>query len=192
MRLNDPLITSFYFDDKEYQIDLAYDNVLDVFDVLEDKKLRDLEKIETALLLLLDNEFSGEHAIELWNHIYTNYIAFEEKQVIEYDLNGDPMPVQEDEDEVEEKTMDLDQDAEYIYASFRQAYNINLYHEQGKMHWHEFKSLLSGLPDDTIMQRIRQIRSWEPSKGDPEEYKESMRKMQKIYALDKEVGDSGE
>lgn len=182
MRLNDPLVSSFNYEDKEYKIDLAFDTVLDVFDVLDDKDLRNYEKAEVNLALLLDKEIYGEAAINLWNYIYEKFIHIETKQIIEYDRNGVPLPVQKE----QKQSIDIDVDSEYIFASFQQAYNINLFREQGKMHWLEFKALLSGLPSDTIMQRIIQIRLWEPSKGDSNEYKQAMHELQKVYALDDE------
>jgi hypothetical protein len=181
MRLNDPLVTSFVYEGKEYKIDLAFDNVLDVFDVLSDDSLRDYEKIEICLELLL-GEQDYVPTVELWNHIYKNFIEIKRKQPIQYDLKGNPLPVQEDDDD--ERLIDLERDAEYIYASFLQAYGINLFEQQRKLHWHEFKALLHGLPSDTSMQRIIQIRLWKPSKGESSEYRESMRKLQKIYALE--------
>ena len=45
MRLNDPLVTSIEFDGTELPIDLTFDNVLDVFDILEDSDLLPEEKI---------------------------------------------------------------------------------------------------------------------------------------------------
>ncbi|MCR6112696.1 hypothetical protein HXA35_20410 [Bacillus sp. A301a_S52] len=186
MRLNDPQVTEFSFEGVTYSIDLAFDNVLDVFDVLNDNALRDHEKVEICLSLLLEESHYGEKAAELWNYIYEEFIQNESKQPIEYDLKGNPMPVKEDEEK--EQLIDLDKDAQYIYASFRQAYDINLLNEQGRLHWQEFQALLHGLPDDTILKRIIQIRGWKPSKGDSTDYKEAMRKLQKVYALN----DTGE
>lgn len=180
MRLNDPLVTSFLYEGVDFPIDLAFDNVLDVFDVLNDKDLRDYERAEICLVLLLDKEVSGEEAVTLWNFIYESFIHIEAKKSIEYDRLGNPLPVQKE----QKQSIDFDKDGEYILASFQQAYNINLYREQGKLHWHEFKALLSGLPSDTVMQRIIQIRLWEPSKGESQEYKQSMRELQKAYALE--------
>lgn len=181
MRLNDPLVTYFSYRGKEYPIDLAFDNVLDVFDVLGDKTLREHEKAEICLVLLLSESFKDEEAINIWNYIYEKFIKIESKQPIEYDLKGNPLPVHVEENK---SFISLDKDAEYIYASFKQAYNMNLFEQQGKLHWHEFQALLNGLPSDTIMQRIIQIRMWEPSKGESNEYIQSMRKLQRIYALD--------
>lgn len=181
MRLNDNLIASFEYRGKEYSIDLSFDNVLDVFDALADKELRDIEKIDICLELLLD-ESVEEDIVELWNYIYDEFIMIKVNKPIEYDLKGNPMPTMEEDEEG--SFIDLEQDAEYIYTSFIQAYNINLYKEHGKLHWHEFKALLNGLPSNTIMQRIIQIRMWKPSKHEPAEYKESMKKLQKIYTLE--------
>lgn len=182
MRLNDPLVTSFIYKEKEYTINLAFDVVLDAFDWLDRKDLRDYEKAEICLDLLLNEGIEGGEALELWNYIFENFIQFKEKKAVQYDLKGNPMPVMDDEDEKEYS--DIEQDAEYIYSSFRQAYGINLFHEQGKMQWAEFKALLHGLPQNTIMKQIIQIRSWEPSKHDSDEHKKEMKKLQEFYALE--------
>lgn len=182
MRLNDPLVTSFVFEDREYEIDLSFDTVLDVFDYLDDKSLRDYEKAEISLSLLLGEQtYDESKAIELWNYIYENFIEIKHEQPVEYDLLGNPLPKKKEESK---RVIDFEKDAEYIFASFQQAYGMNLYEQQGKLHWHEFQALLNGLPPDTIMQRIIQIRLWKPSKHDPSEYKESMKKLQKVYALE--------
>lgn len=179
MRLNDPLVTSFIHEGKEYKIDLAFDTVLDVFDVLSDGELREYEKADICLRLMLGD---CDATVELWNYVYEQFIKVERRQAIEYDLKGNPMPVSEDDGD--EQFIDLEQDAEYIFASFRQAYGMNLYEQQGKLHWHEFQALLNGLPSNTIMQRIIQIRMWKPSKGESSEYRETMRKLKRAYALD--------
>lgn len=181
MRLNDTLVTSFDYKGEEYEIDLSFDVVLGVFDILDMPELRSYEKAETCLLLLLNKRFEGLEAVELWNYVFENFIEFKAKKAVEYDLQGNPMPPRKDDDN--EKFIDLNLDAEYIYTSFRQAYQMDLYEEQGRLHWHKFKALLNGLPSDTIMQRIIQIRSWKPSKGESNEYKQSMKELQRIYAL---------
>lgn len=184
LRLNDPLVTSFEYKGKEYAIDLTFDNVLDVFDVLKDKYLRFYEKTYICLNLLLNDEWIPEETLELFEFIFENFIKSEEKEIVEYDLLGNPLP--KPKEEKDEPVISIEQDAEYIYASFRQAYGMNLFEEQGKLHWHEFRALLNGLPENTSMQRIIQIRKWKPSKYDTAEYKKEMEKMQKYYAL-KEV-----
>ena len=79
-----------------------------------------------------------------------------------------------------------EEDASDIYASFRMAYGINLFEEQGKMTWQEFSALLNGMPDNTPVARLIQIRDWKPKPHDPAEYKANMRKLQNKYRLDRE------
>lgn len=181
MRLNDPLITSFVFEGKDYEIDLAFDNVLDVFDVFDDKELGSNEHAEICLALLLGE--SVKPNVDLWNHVYQEFLHVDQSHLIEYDRKGNPMPTQKE----NKKVYDFAKDAEYIYASFQQAYNINLFREQGKLHWQEFQALLNGLPDDTVMRKITKIRLWEPSKSDNAEYRTAMHDLQKKYALEVEV-----
>lgn len=190
MRLNDPLVTSIEFDGKELPIDLTFDNVLDVFDILEDSDLFPEEKVNMCLELLIsdfEKIFQGpsEQQFLLFNHILENYISVGDSDGFETDRLGNPMPNAVK----EKKTISLVHDAKYIYASFRQI-GINLFEEQGRMMWEEFQALLESLPDDTILARIIQIRTWEPSKGESAKEKERMRKLQQKYALpDSEVGE---
>lgn len=190
MRLNDPLVTAIEYEDKKYPIDLTFDNVLDVFDILEDSDLFPEEKVNMCLELLISDfeeklQGSAEQQFLLFNHILENYISVGGSDTVETDRLGNPMP-----NAVKEKnTISLVHDAKYIYASFRQI-GINLFEEQGRMTWEEFQALLESLPDDTILARIIQIRTWEPSKGESAKEKERMRKLQQKYALpDFEVGE---
>lgn len=51
------------------------------------------------------------------------------------------------------------------------------------MSWEEFQALLESLPDNCIMQRIIQIRNWEPQKGESSKEKRRMRELKRKYAL---------
>lgn len=179
MRLNDSLVTQFEFKGREYSIDLAFDNVLDVFSVMGDTTLREHEMVDISLTLLI-GEQEHEEPIELWNYIYTTFIERKQERIVQLDRAGNPMPV---ETSKSKPVYDLEQDAEYIYGAFRQAYGINLYKEQGKMHWSEFRALLNSLPSNTMLQKIIDIRTWKPSKGDSSEHKKNMRELQRVYAL---------
>ena len=57
------------------------------------------------------------------------------------------------------RVMDFHQDAALILAAFRQAYGIDLYHEQGRLHWLEFLALLSGIPQNTRLSEVMEIRA---------------------------------
>jgi len=181
MRLNDPLTTSIFFEEKEYPIDLSFDNVLDVLEVLRRTDILMTNKVEIVIYLLIGkNELDFDQSIRLWDMIRKDYIEIGMEKPKKYDVKGNLVP--EIEEEESEQVIDLVADAKYIYASFRQI-GINLFHEQGKMQWEEFQALLESLPDDTIMQRVIQIRLWKPTKGESSQYKEQMRKAQSRYRL---------
>lgn len=192
MRLNDPLVTTVEFEGKEYPLDLSFDNVLDVFDILSDENLFPEEKMNMSLELLIcdfEKEFEGtlEQQLLLFNFILKKYIYLNEEVDRATDRLGNPLPIKKG-----KKVIDLTHDAKYIYASFRQI-GINLFDEQGKMSWEEFQALLESLPDDTILAKIIQIRTWEPQKGESAREKSRMKKLQKKYALpDEKVGEEDE
>lgn len=189
MRLNDRLLNVYEYKGTEYPIDLTFDNVLDMFDVLADEELDDYDKAKINLMYLFDGEhldseratIAPEDAVEIWNDIFENYVSVTDKEVADYDLQGNPMPKKE-----MKKLINIEKDAEFIFSSFQQAYRINLFEEQGRMHWHEFQALLNGLPENTIFKRIIQIRAWEPSKNESKEYRKSMSELQEIYSLEED------
>lgn len=178
MRLNDPLVTSFSFCEKDYPIDLAFDNVLDVFDVLSDSALFKEQKIHLIIELLVGKtSLNVFQKLEMWEFIRSEFIFLGGNTQPETDELGNELPTRPT-----KKNMDIVHDAKYIYASFRQI-GINLFAEQGKLSWQEFQALLESLPDDTIMQRIIQIRNWEPQKGMDAKEKRRMRELQRKYVL---------
>lgn len=183
MRLNDPVIDSFEFEGVVYPLNLAFNRVLDVFDVLEDDVLTDFEKAYTAIVILTGREdVSFPTYVDLWLAIKEDYIDTSQDEEKSYDLKGNPLPKPKS-DENRKLLIDFKKDAEYIFASFWQAYGINLLHEQDKLTWSEFKALLNALPDNTIMQQIIDIRQWKPQKGETSEHKQKMRKLQRKYQL---------
>ena len=54
---------------------------------------------------------------------------------------------------------DFEQDAARIYAGFMQAYRIDLYEQQDKLHWSTFVELFVNLPSDTQMAKVMSIRA---------------------------------
>ncbi|SQF67896.1 bacteriophage Gp15 family protein [Streptococcus dysgalactiae] len=184
MKLNDPLVESFEFRGETYPINLSFNRVLDVFDVIDDDFLNEAEKCFLCLDILLDRtDLPFTYAVDLWVYIKTNFIDAERSEKPQLDIKGNPMPVVKEKED-NKKVIDFRLDAEFIYASFMQAYQINLLKEQNKLSWIEFKALLNALPDDTIMQRIIAIRQWkDDGKGD-KDYRDNMRKLKAKYSLD--------
>ena len=195
MRLNDPLYTPYEINNKTIELDLSFDNVLDVLDVLNDETLEEFDKLNLCCDLLIANiemyieesdsdedeikksiELNTDEKSELYLYVKDTYIEIGEENFIERDILGNPMPDQS------EKTIDFEKDAKFIFASFF-ALGINLYDQQGKLTWMEFQALMNALPDDSIMSKIINIRNYKPQAGESPEYKEQMFKLQKKYSL---------
>lgn len=169
---------------KNYNLNLSFDNVLRLFEMFSDDEIDEVEKIFVALKMLTDNffyELTIEEAIEVYTYIFEEFIKISKEDPIEYDLLGNPLPKIEREET--ERVYSLLHDSDYIFASFMQAYKIDLIEEQGKLHWKKFNALLNGLPSNTKFIEVIKIRSWKPSKHDSSEYKEQMRKLQRQYEL---------
>ena len=79
-----------------------------------------------------------------------------------------------------EKVFDFEQDSGRLYSSFRMAYGIDLRKE--KLHWFEFLELFSGLPEDTALMKVIDIRTKKEIKGD-KEYNAALRKIKARVAL---------
>lgn len=85
--------------------------------------------------------------------------------------------------------LDFKIDENLIYAAFKQAYNMDLYDlEPEQLHWHKFKALLDGLPPDTTLSRVVEIRSYN---GDDPEYKRLRDKFALPRALSEEEEAAG-
>ena len=183
MKLNEPLVNSFELNGRSYAVDHSFDLVLDVFEMFDSDVMNDLEKMRTAILMLTDEAVDNpEEIVAVWSYIDEHFLRAKKERVV-YDRNGNPMPVVKNEDD-DIRLIDFEVDAMDIYASFMQACNINLFEAQGRLTWIEFVALLNGLPTDTSLSRIVQIRSWKPSKNDSSEYRSEMRRLQMKYNLD--------
>lgn len=78
-------------------------------------------------------------------------------------------------------------DEAYLYASFLQAYQIDL--RTQKLHWWNFKALFSALPQDTVFGNILHIRAMKiPSKMSKEE-KAYYQNLKRLYALPERISE---
>ena len=179
-------------DGEVYEVDAMFDVVLRVVDLTMDEKLPPGVRVSTALVLLIgtreqidkhmdpyvEYEFLDSYSIEdravILEQILNKYMSIKDHDK-PVDRAGNPMPVVESDDE--EQLMDFEYDAEEIYASFMQAYQMDLVEQQGKLHWFKFKALLSGLPDETPIKRLMHIRGWEPD-NDKKKHSTRMREAQ--------------
>src|SRR5699024_3258908 len=99
MRLNDPLTTSIFFEEKEYPIDLSFDNVLDVLEVLRRTDILMTNKVEIVIYLLIGkNELDFDQSIRLWDMIRKDYIEIGMEKPKKYDVKGNLVPEIEEEE----------------------------------------------------------------------------------------------
>lgn len=203
-KLTDKLV----IDDKEYALDLSFDNVLKMFEMMRDEDIPEYIKPHFAIRMLISKSLAGttrEEKAKSFNNNFENYSIEEMSKVfksvfeehislsdvednhVEYDLAGNPMKTTASDDTKQRAPYDIRYDGDYIYSSFLQAYGIDLFDVQGELHWRKFNALLSGLPEGTKLMEVIKIRKWKPQKGDSSEYKEEMRRLQKDYALPNEV-----
>ncbi|VUX09693.1 Gp15 family bacteriophage protein [Streptococcus vestibularis] len=183
-KLTDKLV----IDDKEYALDLSFDNILRLFEMWRDEDVPEFVKPHFGIRILTGEpleDFTVEEMSEVFNEVFEEHISLStvEDNHIEYDLAGNPMKTTASNGKQEQAAYDIRYDGDYIYASFLQAYGIDLFDVQGELHWKKFNALLSGLPEGTKFMEVIKIRKWKPQKGDSAEYKEEMRRLQKDYAL---------
>lgn len=189
--LAEKLESSVEIDGQEYELDLSFDNILLVFKVVNDKEIDDLSRLFVCLDLLFVRKKGEElpfqddlmKQVEVYKNIMEKVISRGKQQEQKLDLAGEPI------EEEQTQYYNLEQDAEYIFASFLYDYNINLFHEQGKMHWYEFNALLVSLSDDSMFKRVVHIRQQKATKDMTAEQKEILKEQQTMFALEHSQND---
>ena len=177
-------------DDRCYPLNISFDVVMRMLEMFKDQSIPDVIKPMLALRMFtgkdLSEEISLEESVEIFLRIFDEQIKTSNRKHEITDLKGNVIPVNPTDENGSKRVYSLIHDAEYIYASFRQAYGIDLFEERGRLHWKKFNALLNGLPSNTKLMEVIRIRTWKPQKGDSSTYKEQMRELQREYALPEE------
>lgn len=176
----------------QHDIDMSFDTVLRVIEMLDDEDIQPIRKVTMGLEMLLDKKLDCDLQIQvdIFNEIIETKVYTSEKEKIALDRNGDPMPVVKEENK---QVYSIKHDAEYIFSSFKQAYDIDLIEEQGKLHWDKFRAYLIGLPTDTKFQQVMDIRQREMPKGKgSEKERKELKKLKELYALPSQNLEEGE
>ena len=167
-------------DKSKFVINPAYDTVLEVQKLYKEDTLTEFEKIDQALKMLVRNKWNlrllnPEEKQKLLSVIAQRYVEVEKRPQIK----KSPFPV-----------LDFEKDGDYIYASFMQAYKIDLIEEQGRLPWKKFLYLFNGLPADTKIKQIMRIRQMPVPEYNGKNSKEiqEINEMKSYYALPVEGG----
>ena len=161
--LHRPLLHSIKYRGAVFLLRPSFDRVLKLFELYADPDISELDKAKEGRRLIVPLSPLG--ALEP---------AFEA-------LIGKSERSKE-----KQKTVDFLQDADLIYAGFMQAYGVDLYKQQGRLHWWNFIQLFNGLPDDTKIAQVISIRSQEIPKPNGHNADEIQRimKLKQAVALD--------
>ena len=167
-------------DKSKFVINPAYDTVLEVQKLYKEDTLTEFEKIDQALKMLVRNKWNlrllnPEEKQKLLSVITKRYVEVETRPQIK----KSPFPV-----------LDFEKDGDYIYASFMQAYKIDLIEEQGRLPWKKFLYLFNGLPADTKIKQIMRIRQMPVPEYNGKNSKEiqEINEMKSYYTLPVEGG----
>lgn len=173
MKLTERFTDEIEFEGQTIKLNLPFDNVLRVTELLKDDTFQGFEKLEILFEMLVKN------AYEL------NLSLFEIEKLIGFLFDDVLFP---DKGGKGKSYFDFEQDAGFIYASFLQDYKMDLFEMQGKLHWHKFLALLDSLSDDTKFKEVVGIRAQPipaPTKYNQEERKRLL-ELKRVYRLKNE------
>lgn len=159
-------------EEKKYKINTDFRIALECNSIANDTSIGDYERALAIIYKLYGDEGlnSQEHHVKLLE-LAQKYLSCG----VEIEQDGEP-------------DMDYEQDIDYVKASFRSDYNINL--DKEEMHWWEFNNLINGLSNSElgnccVLNRIRNLRNMDLKEiKDPKE-KEKIRKAKELVALKK-------
>lgn len=159
---------------KTYHTCTSYDTVLLLQKLYEEKNLDAGHKINQALKMLVKHPFKVWVLKDIEKAELLKKITKEKISLPERPRTGK-----------QQKLMDFEADSEYIYASFRQAYGMDLLKERGKLQWRRFCELVDGLPEKTKLKEVMRIRAMEipePTRYNQKE-RQNIMELKAYYAL---------
>ena len=158
----------------KYKVVPTVGRIITIFEIIENDELNEYEKINLILKIIVKAKtrlffMSSDNKIQLLKKIFNDIINTHETK------KRNP------------KALDFQQDSQYIYGAFWQAYNIDLAQQRDKMHWWAFCSLLASLPEDTRLMQIISIRTRPMPKPTKYNAEERMRlaRLKQEYGLQK-------
>lgn len=149
--------------DMDFELDMAFSNVLRWYEVFEDEEEDDSFKVNLTLSLL--TTLTVDEVLELQDDnqaLHESLFIELVKYVLKLDeIESLSLESETTHQEPMEKYYDLVEDSDYIYASFLQDYGIDLLEVFDEMHWFKFMALLGSLSDKTTFKNVIEIRQME-------------------------------
>ena len=148
-----------------YNINTDFRIALACFKAIEDVEINDVERFYAIETMLLGENVLEEDELILYDKIAKYLRCGEEQNISE-----------------EERDFDYLQDEDITRTSIRQCYKINL-NETSYMHWYEYNELIKGLTDESLLNKIRDLRNYDLSEITDEKQKQKISEMQRKVAL---------
>ena len=163
-----------------YRLDTRTTKALQAFAITEedDETIPDEVRISKVISIMLDHQSSlllAHHTADTMN-VYRSITAF---------LKG--WPQDEKKKSEKESVFSFAEDHALIVAGFRQAYGVSLA-ELKSMHWWEFRALLMGMPEETVLSSTMRIRTMDIDPKEPPKVKAAKRKAKEAVALKRTGG----
>ncbi|HDR8110403.1 TPA: hypothetical protein QCZ04_003476 [Bacillus cereus] len=169
------------------ELNLAFDNILLLFDLFEDESINEYQKMDIALNMLVVDK------------VDINQLDVERKSMLLLDILKDRLDIdlrllmkKKIEEKEEEKaptipTVDFVVDAERIFSSFLFDYNVDLIEQQGKMQWNKFMALFRNLSSKSPMGQALHYRTCDipPKDKTNGDERKRIKKMKELYELPK-------
>ena len=167
----EPFPDSTETDGVRVNFSLPFDRVLQFYDLFSEKGgiLTEAEKVECVYdwFVKSPKKASPEFKVKAIDRIVRDYISQEKKG------SGG------------EKLYDFRADSSYIYSSFMLAYGLDLFSEHGRLPWWKFVSLFEGLPEDSKIKKVIEIRArpFPKSERNNQEMINQLAELKRVYAL---------
>lgn len=152
---------------KVYDIDTDYKTALACFEAINDTEIKDIERAIAVVTLLLGKDVPIEDIKDALT-----------KCAIYLRCGKEENP------DIKDIDMDYFQDEVAIKTSIRQCYHFDLNKEK-HVHWWEYNELIEGLTEETLLSKIREIRTYDLSQETDRKRRDQIRKAKEFYALKK-------
>lgn len=149
-----------------YPINTDYRVALACFRAINDAEISNLERFYAVETLLLGTEVLEQDELILKEKIELYLRCGKKENTTE-----------------EERDFDYLQDEIEVKTSIRQCYNNLDISKLDYLHWYEYNELISGLTEETCINRIRYVRNFDLNEINDEKQKNKMIEMKKSVAL---------
>lgn len=148
-----------------YQINTDYRVALSCFRAIYDDEINDTERALAVITLLLGKNVYPD-----------DYEQCLEKCAVFLRCG------KTQNDNIEEADMDYLQDEKITKTSIRQCYHLNLNNVE-HLHWYEYNELIEGLTEESLLNKIRELRTYDLSDEKDEKRKNKIEKAKQQVVL---------